>query len=357
VKTEVVGRVEVSPDVLKGTRVRRDGLVRGAIALTLAAVAIALGFTLTSGSRPVTSTTPPPLFYPFMTNSGPGNHLLLLGGEKQANNTLSVNYSTWQWTGVRWESFSMTLPSDTEAETVAYDVATKQWIMVSLTKTYVWNNHKWVGVSGSSGLDLVSFMPGISYDTTRRQLMALEVSEDGSLSTVAWTGSKWEGTNSKWLGRNPEAGHLAYDSSDGTLLFFGYAKGLSSRQSGTASADDTIVATLEKDGNWRELRTSSTITPPSPHGNISTMAYDANTKQVVLYEYLSNLHKGQTWIWSGRWKLGSNSSGDPPPRIFEAMGFDGSTGDLLLFGGSNPKSGGLYGDTWEWTGRNWKKAT
>jgi MYXO-CTERM domain-containing protein len=43
----------------------------------------------------------------------------------------------------------------------------------------------------------------------------------------------------------------------------------------------------------------------------------------------------------------------PASRYGQAMAFDPATGKTYLFGGGDPMTGGLYGDTWAWDGKAW----
>jgi hypothetical protein len=75
------------------------------------------------------------------------------------------------------------------------------------------------------------------------------------------------------------------------------------------------------------------------------MAYDAATKQVVLFGNAAAV--SQTWTWDGsNWTLTAPET-SPPPRIGEAISYDSARQQILLFGGS------MLGDTWVWDGPTW----
>jgi hypothetical protein len=85
------------------------------------------------------------------------------------------------------------------------------------------------------------------------------------------------------------------------------------------------------------------------------MAYDDATHQVVLFggtELGAQTALNDTWIWNGqRWSK-DLSTPKPPPRMEAAMAYDGSTNQLLLFGGVDV-DGTPYADTWSWDGATW----
>src|SRR5262249_60122344 len=62
----------------------------------------------------------------------------------------------------------------------------------------------------------------------------------------------------------------------------------------------------------------------------------------------------ETWTWDGaNWTL--RSVPGPSARGGAAMAFDGTSGNVLLFGGASFLSNtpGLLGDTWLWDGQQW----
>ena len=45
---------------------------------------------------------------------------------------------------------------------------------------------------------------------------------------------------------------------------------------------------------------------------------------------------------------------NPPARDAHAMAYDSARGRVVMFGGYD---GGVFGDTWEWDGNNWRRRT
>ena len=94
---------------------------------------------------------------------------------------------------------------------------------------------------------------------------------------------------------------------------------------------------------------------PQPPRAAGAMAYDDATKQVVLFggtEIGAQTALNDTWIWNGKGWSKDLSTLKPPPRMEAAMAYDGSTHQLLLFGGVDA-DGTPYADTWSWDGAAW----
>src|ERR1700674_1745004 len=57
-----------------------------------------------------------------------------------------------------------------------------------------------------------------------------------------------------------------------------------------------------------------------------------------------------TWTWNGTDWHQEHPAHSPPPRVGPAVGFDPSTGKILLFGGHSDR---VFTDTWTWDGHDW----
>lgn len=101
---------------------------------------------------------------------------------------------------------------------------------------------------------------------------------------------------------------------------------------------------------WTSVSPASS---PSARFNAS-MAYDAATKQVVLFGGLDSLESplNETWLWNGADWSQRLPAASPSPRAGVAMAYDASSRQLILFGGN---TGAESGETWMWTGTNWSQ--
>ena len=99
--------------------------------------------------------------------------------------------------------------------------------------------------------------------------------------------------------------------------------------------------------------------PASPAGREwASFSYDPAQSQVVLFGGDNGSKAlGDTWIHVHRGWVRQHPAHSPSPRTGAAMVYDGATGQLLLFGGSKliGTGGGFLGDTWIWTGRDWRR--
>lgn len=143
---------------------------------------------------------------------------------------------------------------------------------------------------------------------------------------------------------------MAYDPQTAEIVLFGGQVG--SPQSTTASVNDTWVWVNSR---WRRVRSS---VPPPPRYE-STMAYSPRSKAIILFGGTNTTRAlvfGDTWEWNGHWTQ-LHPATSPPARFGAQMALDVQTGDDVLFGGVGGAPHGSTArpldDTWEWTGTNW----
>lgn len=97
----------------------------------------------------------------------------------------------------------------------------------------------------------------------------------------------------------------------------------------------------------------STVSGPLPALTDPAMAYDSDTRTVVLFggTLPDGTPSAQTWLFDGTsWSL--TTSPGPPARTGASMAFDAAQHQLILFGGAG-SGGALLNDTWAWNGVSW----
>lgn len=116
------------------------------------------------------------------------------------------------------------------------------------------------------------------------------------------------------------------------------------------------------------LPAANAVTRPSGR-SAAAMTYDGASKTVVLFG--GNAEFGDrggelndTWVWNGTaWKQRTPPA-SPPAREHAAMAYDGNTKTVVLFGGTSDNCGVLFddtcvklNDTWIWNGvaRTWRQ--
>ena len=139
---------------------------------------------------------------------------------------------------------------------------------------------------------------------------------------------------------------MAYDADTKQVVLFG---GMVPGSSGSALADTWIW-----DGKaWSQPTLS--VHPDVREG--AAMAYDAIHKRLVLFGGIDTdgTPYNDTWTWDGAtWRLEEPTS-NPPARDRAAIAYDDALGKIVMFGGWNPVVGGAakLHDTWTWDGSNW----
>jgi len=84
----------------------------------------------------------------------------------------------------------------------------------------------------------------------------------------------------------------------------------------------------------------------------AAMVWDGGRERVLLFGGWDGTRaRADTWEWDGAAGAWTERTppGTPPARFGHALGFDGSRGTVVLFGGWNGTS--FLSDTWEWDGR------
>lgn len=124
--------------------------------------------------------------------------------------------------------------------------------------------------------------------------------------------------------------------------------------SGSVMLGSTLVA----ESTWRwtgvSWRGVNGITHPTRLNE--AMAYDASRSQIVLFGgHVGFTPSSQTWLHNGAdWALQSPAAA-PSARFDHAMAYDAARGVIVLFGGYDGTQ--LLDDTWEWDGTTWRDAT
>jgi uncharacterized protein (TIGR03437 family) len=164
--------------------------------------------------------------------------------------------------------------------------------------------------------------------------------------TWAWDGSNW----SPQIPQNPPArisAGMAYDSANSQVVLFGGASSPGSNVMPASVFNDT----WEWNGfSW--IQKSPQTSPPGRSNQ--AMAYDSTNQQVVLFGGVSASGGalGDTWLWNGSNWTQQFPQTNPPARKLHAAAYDSALGHLVLFGGEDATAK-LFNDTWLWSGSTW----
>lgn len=161
-------------------------------------------------------------------------------------------------------------------------------------------------------------------------------------------GATWELIGDDWVRRFPPeptprglgGSCFAFDPDRGVLVAFGGVN----------------PETWEYDGVFWVQRFPAT----SPSDRMDcAMVYDAGRRRMVLFGGLddNSVALGDTWEYDGtNWVL-IHPKNHPSARSDVAMAYDANAGKVELFGGWTLVPGAIFGDMWEYDGRNWRQKT
>ncbi|MDQ6840514.1 MAG: IPT/TIG domain-containing protein, partial [Actinomycetota bacterium] len=249
-----------------------------------------------------------------------------------------------------------------------------------LADTWIWSASTWSSGPAGGG-------PPGRYDAAMAfdgRNVVMFGGDDGSSSSMGdtwlWDGSRW----TSWSQKNPQAqpgrnepgprqqASMAYDEKQHKVLLFGGSVG---RPGSLSDPFRYLNDTWSWDGQtWSEVQNAS-ANGPSGRVDMATV-YDRGRQEMLLFGGFADVVLGDTWSWdwvSRSWKPRGDPPAVMPPALARreaAMGFDASTGTVMLFGGTSQSSGEdcrssvggfcSYGaaldDTWTWDGVRWRLA-
>ena len=162
--------------------------------------------------------------------------------------------------------------------------------------------------------------------------------------TWLWNGTTWTQQHPSTSPPARQSASLAFDGAGNRVLLFG----------GFVTNGSTFGDTWTWDGTtW----THQTATPSPPARWGSGLAFDAATQTVVLFGgCCDNTGKelNDTWVWSQNAWSQQNPATSPSTRQGAGLAYDGTSGELLLFGGcGDGYCSTTFADTWLWNGNTW----
>jgi hypothetical protein len=184
----------------------------------------------------------------------------------------------------------------------------------------------------------------VAYDSVRKQVVLFGghggASTKGLIfgDTWQWDGSCWHLTSTPAAPSPRAQAAIAFNSALNVLVLYG-------GRTASGWLDDTWT--------WDGTGWSLVQRSPGPGIAFPLAAFDPGIGKVVVYGFASDYSAGQTWMWDGTWNRLSPTV-IPPPRAGSALAFDEASGAVLLFGGRSPDLT-FMGDTWAFSGSNWRK--
>jgi hypothetical protein len=289
-------------------------------------------------------------FYP------PSGKVVFFGGVTAFSASIGPQASseTWTWDGASWlQLHPVNSPPARYYAGLAYDPLHQVLVLYGgtangqgtwLNDTWTWDGTNWKQMSPAESPPKWFTAP-MTYDVTRKVVLLYVGVGEWPITppnqTWAWDGSTWNqiptpADPNTGTGGSPD-GTLAYDSTTAQTLYVG--------------ASGTWV--LEA-GGWRRISGGGTSNGSDYHSGSKFAVTDDPARGVLVEVGVS----GDTWTWDGNAWTAQNPSVAPPPRSGEALAYDASHQQVVLFGGSVSSPGsGLSGlsDTWVWDGKTWKQ--
>jgi hypothetical protein len=277
------------------------------------------------------------------------HYMLMFGGRTTSpdGRTFTPN-DTWAWTDHQWKLMNTSIaPPGRSFPAMAYDPIRQEVVMYGggmtnsdefRTDTWAWDGVDWKELhpTSSPGRGYVR----MAYDPGQRALILVRqpISSPAQVETWSWTGTTWMLVASgstpppRWfssLCNDPVTGEV--------LLVGGYLGAL-----GDPDARKSETFVWHK-GAWLQKQTGQ----PSPSGYVAA-SLDEKRHVVVLIALWGN----ETWTFDGSsWTRRMSA----PALEFTALGYDSSTGMVLLFGGTMDKSLSTryVSELWAWDGGDW----
>ncbi len=248
---------------------------------------------------------------------------------------------TWEWSGVNWTQRTVTGPEGRFHHAMAtlggkIVLFGGNNLAKDLDDTWEWDGATWTQkmVTGPTARH------GHTMATLGNKIVLYGGSAGSDVGdTWEWDGTAW--TNKMVTGPGNRYGHAMAATSSKIVLFGGVGK---------------FADTWEWDGAAWAKSTFAIASSPSERA-FSSMATLGGKAVMFGGEHDANNILSDTWEWDGAaWTQRTMMIG-PSPRYHHGM--TTFQGKIVLFGGSPPSGSPIawLGDTWQWDGAGWTKAS
>ena len=276
---------------------------------------------------------------------------------------------TWTLDAGGWTHLQSTWPVERQAAAMAYDANTQTVVLsggfsldspigILLNDTWTWDGTRWTEQHPVTPAPFSDGAP-TAYHASSGKAVMLSYGYDNvknAFFSVTWT---WDGAN--WAKEAPldsppvlVQGNMVPDITGNLILFGGFDAN---------NSNDYPQDTWRWDGaNWSKLPTA--IGPPGRQ--LAEMAYDADTKEVVLFGgfacgsgFFSCTNFADTWTWDGSNWTQRQPATSPRTISFASAAYDPTGHRVLMFGGVTTDQQNIFStvvnDTWAWDGSNWSQ--
>lgn len=309
------------------------------------------------------SVEPSPRYWHAMSYDSESDRVILFGGTPDGNLRLNDTWA-YDYLSNTWINITPAIaPSPRNSHAMAYDSQNDKIILFgggigtgignNETWTYDYNANKWTKMTPSKSPS-ARWYHDMSYDSRDDRIILFGGDTTGNLlsdETWVYDYNKNQWTNMTTSVRpSPRRGTaMSYDFWNGQTILFGGANN-------TSQFNDTWRYDL-RNNKWLNMKPSSI--PPISWKH--TMVYDFQSSQIVVFGGWNSpsAYLDDTWIYdysTNSW-MSMNPTGPPSARQGAAIAYDSWNDRVILFGGWPP--GGGNGETWtydyqtnSWTQKN-----
>jgi hypothetical protein len=277
--------------------------------------------------------------------------MVLFGGQESGG---GASGETFTYDGTTWTKSSLAeSPSERDEAAMAFDPETGQMVLfggadgnTSFNDTWTYNGSTWTKQAIAESPPALAGGT-MAYDPATGQMVLFGENALGGLSSESWTynGSTWTKLSLSHAPSSGSSSSMAYDSATAQMVLFGGSNGLT-------LSDETFAYNGR---TWTQQ--AATESPSGRFG--ASMAFDPATGQMVLFGgFTADGYSDETWTYA--FPAGTPATWTkletPPPREKATMAFDASTGKVVLFGGDvpdGPHEDEYSNDTWTYNGTTW----
>ncbi len=189
----------------------------------------------------------------------------------------------------------------------------------------------------------------------------LETSCPATASTLTWVfdGSTFQLADSSASDAPASGGQLAWFPGPGLLVDLGANLGAVAGGSGDACPADAPCPLIPAAEDWQWTGGGWTPVQDLQAGAAARSFQTPPVSDTAAGRVVGLDYTGALWVSTNPaagW-VEAPSAGAPAPRSAPALAYDGSTGQVVLFGGqllgSTSAAGEVMGDTWTWDGTTW----
>lgn len=268
----------------------------------------------------------------------------------------------WRWDGQSWQVLRGAGPPATAMGAAVVDSRRQQLITYGgRTGGRAVNTlSEWNATGSNSAADTTPgarYHHAMAYDSVRGRTVMY-----GGATPERWDADTWEWNGSSWMrlsvpgpGRRA-AFRMVYDSHRRVVVLFG---GIGPPRADEQPQEYLNDTWLWNGSTWRR----ASVEGPAGRRDYA-MAFDSRRGVVLLYGGAAG--SGPTtqrfadlWEWDGTvWRQVPQRMPTPGHRYVSAMAYDAARDRTVLYGGyscaDENQQCGVFGDTWEWDGAQWR---